>query len=330
MSRGSSLPLPSLGVVLLAAGLTGAHCHSGETAGSPSPVTATPAATPAKDAAANAPPPNEGLTEAEAAKLLPGIDTSDLDPKKRSELVELTGDTFCPCAATTLSACLRSGPTCPAAKRFVELSKKLLQAGQPPANVLLRVEAYYGSFADDRRIPLAATGPSKGSDKARVVIVEFSDFQCPACRAAHPALTELVQKHPNDVKWVFRNFPLPQHEHAEAAATAAAYAADKGKFWPVADWYFSHQDQLGEDGFKEAAKAAGLDPAAFLAASTDPKYKARIEADKKDGMAAKLDHTPSIFVNGREFILPSTPEYLSWDMEDELEWMSNGKKWATR
>ncbi len=325
----SPVALPSLGVVLMAAALTGADCHSNSTP--TGPLNTSPAPTTVVADTGSAAPPNEGFTEAEVQKLLPGVDTAGMTPKQRSDLVDLAGDTFCPCAATTVSGCLRQGPSCPAAHRLMELAKKMILAGQPEAQALLRVEAYYGSFPDNRRVEVNTDGPSKGAENAKVTIVEFSDFQCPACRAAHPGLTELVEKYPNDVRWVFKNFPLPMHQHSTAAAAAGVYAYAHHKFWETADWFFGHQELLGDDGFKAAAKAVGLDPTAFLAATTDPKELAKVEADKTEGENLKLSGTPSIFINGRQFVsMPATIEFLTWTVEDEFEWMSNGKKWATK
>jgi protein-disulfide isomerase len=313
---------PAVAIQLLGISLIGAHCHSSEPAAPAAPVV---------DSGSSSAPPNEGLTDAEAQKFLPGVETASLSPKQRQDLVDLAGDTFCPCSAATVSTCLRQGPPCPAARRLLDLAKKMIANGQPEATTLLRVETYYGSFPEDKRVTVAAEGPSRGPEDARIQLVEFSDFQCPACRAAHPALEDLVQKYPADVRWVFRNYPLPQHEHAEAEAAAGVFAYEHGKFWPLADWFFGHQDQLGEDNFfKDAAKAVGLDPTALLAATTDPRMKAKVEADKADGTALKIGGTPSIFINGRQLVLAPTLEYLSWTVEDELEWLSSGRKWASR
>ncbi len=317
MSRRPPVELPLLAALLAVATV---YC----TSSTPPPPVAV------ADAGSVAPAPSDELTEAQADAKLPGINTSALTPKQRSDLVDIAGDTFCPCSGNTVAACLHQGPPCPAAKRLLELAKKLLASGAPKEKAALYIETYYSTFGEDHRAQVSAEGPSKGPADAKVQIVEFSDFQCPACRAAHPALTELLQKYPNDVRWVFRNFPLPQHEHAEPAAMAGVYAYEHGKFWPDADYFFGHQEQLGEEAFRDAAKVAGLDPAAVLAASTDPKMKAKVEADKADGMALKLGGTPSIFLNGRQFVLSPTLEYLSWTVEDELEWLSSGRKWASR
>jgi protein-disulfide isomerase len=315
----------SLCWVLLAAALTGANCRSNEKPDTLGQVQPTPSPS-SSDA-----PPNEGLTEQEAARLVPGIDTSALNPKQRDALVKFTQEIICPCAAETVASCIRKTPQCKAAVRVTELGKKLIMAGSPEAQTIMYTESYYSSFDDAHRISLAETGPTKGAPNGKVVIEEFSDFQCPMCRAAHPVLSELVKKYPNDVKVVFRNFPLPQHDHSEQAALFGTYAAAKGKFWQYADYIFAHQDSLGDETFKAAAKEAGLNYDEMKkAVEQDPKYAAIVADDKEAGRKAQINGTPSIFINGRKTVLPTNLEYLSWTVEDELEWIANGKKWASK
>src|SRR5690606_23678943 len=110
-------------------------------------------------------------------------------------------------------------------------------------HVLMRVEAYYASFAKDRRRDVSTDGPIKGNPDARVAVVEFSDYQCPSCKAVHPVLDELVKKYPNDVRVVFRHFPLPQHPKAAEAAAAAVWAAEQGRFWQFTDLVFQNQSR---------------------------------------------------------------------------------------
>lgn len=327
MARPTISALPTLAVLLvLSTALLGANCKSKD---APAPLGGG-AAGPTRPAADATRPPDEGLTEEEVGKLLPGIESATLSPKQRADLNDLANDTFCPCASMTVAGCLRAKVPCKPAVRLVELSKKLLVAGQGEPMVLVRVESYYASFGRDRRKEVEPEGPTLGAPAAKVSLVEFSDFQCPACRAAHPALEELVKKYPNDVKWVFRLFPLPQHEHAAKAALCAAWAIDQGKFWPFAGELFSHQDNLDDDGIKKIAASVGLDAAAmFKAVEENPKFAARVEKDKQAGNDLNLSGTPSIFINGRQLVgLPPTLEMLSWTVEDELDWLANGGTWA--
>ncbi len=274
-------------------------------------------------------PPDEGLTAEEAARLLPGIETASLTPKQRADLNDIANDTFCPCASLTLAGCLREKVVCPVAPRMLELSKKFLSAGVPQATALMRVETYYGSFSKERRKEVGTAGAVLGAPKAPITIVEFSDFQCPACRAAHPALEQLVEKFHKEVRWNFRHFPLPQHENAAKAAQCAVYADQHGKFWPLADKMFAHQDQLDDAGLARFAKEVGLDGEAMLkAVSTSDQFAALVEKDKAAGTELAIGGTPSLFINGRQYVgLPNTLEFLSWTIEDELNWMANGSTW---
>lgn len=309
-----------MSVLVLAFALAGAHCSSNEpSSGGPLASSPTPAA---------AATPNEGLSADEAARLLPGVDTSMLSPQQRSALHELAADTFCPCSNQTLSSCLRA-QSCPAAVREAELAKRLLLAGQSPAQTLLRVETYYGAFPEARRAPVDADGPIKGAPQAKVTIVEFSDFQCPACKAAHPVFDQLVKKYPNDVRVVFKNYPLPQHPFSEPAARAGVYAARQGRFWEFADGVFARQANLDMSGIDAAARDAGLDVAAMRRAiDEDPSIAAKVEADRQLGNALQIGGTPTIYVNGRQHILPPSLEYLSWAVDDELQWLANGRSWT--
>jgi len=314
-------PRPLLALPLLALALLGAHCRSRDAAPAASPP---PKAAPAADTAAL---PADGLTEAEAARVVPGIDTSGLTPPQRSALADFAADTFCPCAPMTLSGCLKTPPTCRAATRMAGLARGLLLAGDPAGHVLLRVESYFGSFAKERRLRIDPDGPSKGSPDARVTIVEFSDFQCPACRAAHKDLEKLVKER-TDVRLVYRYFPLPQHPNAAAAAAASVYAAQKGRFWEFADQAFEHQENLDAAGLRAIATAVGLDPEAVAAAASDAAHKAKVDADRTAGEALNISGTPALYFNGRTYLLRNKLEDLVGTVEDELEWLSHGGAWT--
>ena len=324
MARSPLHPTSLALVAVLSTALLGANCKSKE---APAPLGGDAKVKAAEPAAAR--PPDEGLTQDEAAKLLPGIDTATLTPKQRADLNDLANDTFCPCASVTLGGCLREKITCPVAPRIAELGKRLLVAGVPQPVALMRVETYYASFAKEKRKAVEEEGATVGPANAKIKIVEFSDFQCPACRAAHPALEQLAKKYPADVRWNFRQFPLPQHDHAAKAAQCALWAFEQGKFWPLADAFFANQDKLDDAGIVKLAKEVGLDGDAMLkAVGSSNKYEARVEKDKQAGMDLAIGGTPSIFINGRQLVgLPNTLEMLSWTVEDELSWLANNGSW---
>ena len=181
------------------------------------------------------------------------------------------------------------------------------------------------------RVPVSVSDHAEGPVDAPVTLVEYGDYECPHCGRAYPIVKRLQRAMGANLRFIFRNFPLPQHDQAHTAALYGAYAFSKGKFWPVADYFFSHQESLGPAVFEAAAKEAGLNFADMKkAVEADPKFNELIERDIKAGTDARISGTPSIFINGRKTVLPTNLEYLSWTVEDELEWLANGKKWTSK
>ncbi|MGI9589787.1 MAG: thioredoxin domain-containing protein [Myxococcota bacterium] len=148
------------------------------------------------------------------------------------------------------------------------------------------------------RIQVAATGPSRGPESARITIVEFSDFQCPFCKRVGPTMDAIVERYPEDVRIVYRNFPLGNHNRAAPAAAAALCAEDQGKFWPYHDLLFDNPRALEDDHFAEYAAKLDLDEEAFAACYGEGRYEAQVARDLADGRAAGVTGTPAFFVNG--------------------------------
>ena len=121
-------------------------------------------------------------------------------------------------------------------------------------------QQYTGRFAQGQRAEIRHEGAKvRGAPMAPVTIVEFSDFQCPYCGAAHPELTRLLREFDGQVKLVFKYFPLSGHDRAMPAARAAEAAARQGKFWEMHDMLFEHQHELEDADFERYANALGLD-----------------------------------------------------------------------
>ena len=148
------------------------------------------------------------------------------------------------------------------------------------------------------RKEVAATGPARGPEKAPVTIVEFSDFQCPFCGRAIKTVEEVMKAYPNDVRLVFRQFPLEFHKQAPKAAEAALCANDQGKFWEMHDQMFSNQQALEVDKLKEYAKKVGLDPAKFDKCLDSGEKAATIKTDQEAGQKVGVNGTPAFFING--------------------------------
>lgn len=140
--------------------------------------------------------------------------------------------------------------------------------------------------------------PSRGSATAPVTIVEFTDFQCPACAAMHPVLDEVLKTYGDKVRFVVRDFPLSQHENARKAAEAANAANAQGKFFEYITLLFQRQKALDVPSLKKYASELGLDRAKFDAALDRGVYAAEVSKDIEDGEMYGVGSTPTIFVNG--------------------------------
>jgi len=139
----------------------------------------------------------------------------------------------------------------------------------------------------------------RGKKDAKVTIVEFSDFQCPYCAKLQPTLKKVLKTFPNDVKLVYKDFPLSFHKYAKMAARAARAAGEQGKFWEMHDLIFESFSALNEEKFKEFAKKLNLDMDKFLKDFKSDKYDKLIQADINLGRSVGVTGTPTLFINGK-------------------------------
>lgn len=147
--------------------------------------------------------------------------------------------------------------------------------------------------------------PARGDVNAPVTIVEFTDFQCPACAAMHPVLEDVLKSYGNKVRFVVRDFPLNMHEWARKAAEAANAANAQGKFFEYIAVLFKNQKALDVPSLKKYATQIGLDRARFDAALDRGVYAAEVQKDVEDGELYGVGSTPTIFINGVQLRLLS-------------------------
>lgn len=145
------------------------------------------------------------------------------------------------------------------------------------------------------------TQPSaaRGTSASPVTIVEFTDFQCPFCRAAVAPMEELMAKRGTNVRWIFRSFPLSFHPDSELANEAALAAGAQGKFWEMHDLLFGNQQALKMADLRRYAQGLNLNMTAFDDALAKHRYAAQIAQDRVLGTEAGVDGTPTFFVNGQ-------------------------------
>jgi protein-disulfide isomerase len=193
-----------------------------------------------------------------------------------------------------------------ASKSFDELKPQLIEAidgerhKRAAAEIVdeLRQRAHVQVLLAAPRVDVAAEGPARGPAGAPITIVEFSDFQCPFCGRAQPVLERVMKEYPREVRLVFRDFPLSFHADAQRAAEAGHCADEQQKFWPLHDWIFQHQGELGAEQLAAAAAQLGLDARRFDACMTTHKYQQVVEDNQAAGERAGVTGTPAFFVNG--------------------------------
>jgi protein-disulfide isomerase len=185
--------------------------------------------------------------------------------------------------------------------------------GAGPAQQQVTPENFAEIEPDPAETVLGEARNLKGSKEAPITIVEFSDFQCPACKAVTPLITQLAEQYPDDVRIVYRHFPLNRiHPYAQLAALAAEAAADEGMFWEYHDKLFEQQtvwakmSSVGEveDTFVMYADELGIDTGSFREKIASQQIKDRVLQDVADTTTLGLSGTPTLFVNNRRVPAP--------------------------
>ena len=139
-----------------------------------------------------------------------------------------------------------------------------------------------------------------GPVDAPVTMLEYGDYECPYCRGAFRDVHRLIDRHPTVLRFVFRNFPIPQvHPHAEQAAEAAEAAAAQGKFWEMYELLLQPYSHLDTDSLVMYGEVIGLDIARFRRDLSEHVYKPRIDADIAEGITNGVNQTPKFYVNGQ-------------------------------
>jgi predicted DsbA family dithiol-disulfide isomerase len=141
--------------------------------------------------------------------------------------------------------------------------------------------------------------PSRGASDAPIVMVEYTDYQCPFCNRVQPTIDALMERYEGKVLHVFKNLPLPNHPQAQLAGEASLCANDQTKFWEFHDWLFENQRTMNRDTMVAAAGELGIDGEAFTACIDAGVHRARVQADMKEARSFGITGTPGFLVNGR-------------------------------
>ena len=159
--------------------------------------------------------------------------------------------------------------------------------------------SFYGSDEEERLTkPVTEHDHIRGRTDAPMTLVEYGDYECPACGAAYPLTESLVEELGDDLRFVFRHFPLANmHPHAEHAAEAAEAAGAQRRYWEMHDLLFRNQDALEDEDLVRYAASLGLTLRPFIDALANEKYAAKIHDDFRSGVRSGVNGTPTFFVN---------------------------------
>ena len=180
--------------------------------------------------------------------------------------------------------------------------------------------------SDNLAISISAVNDSeniKGDKEALATLIEYSDFQCPACGSYYPIVKKVTEDLGAKVRFAYRHFPLPQHKNAKLAATVAEAAGKQSKFWEMHDLIFQNQSAWSEEKnaailFAKYAQDLGLDLARFQTDIASDDIKAKIENDYKSGVKAGVNSTPSFFLNGKKMDNPRNYDEFKNAIEQTL------------
>jgi protein-disulfide isomerase len=189
------------------------------------------------------------------------------------------------------------------------LKKAKIQQARQEYSAHLREQAKVSVLLSPPRVQVAFDPARvRGNPKAKVMIVEFSDFQCPYCGQVEATLKSVLAKHEGTVALAFRDLPLTQiHPLAQGAAEASRCAGEQGKFWEYHDLLFGDQAGLDRNGLVAKAAKLQLDAKQFDSCISSGKFKAQIQEDSQEGMRAGVNGTPGFFING-VFLNGAQPE----------------------
>jgi protein-disulfide isomerase len=160
-------------------------------------------------------------------------------------------------------------------------------------------------------VPVTNRDHVQGNNDAPVTLVEYGDYECPACGEAHEVIKMVQQALGPGLRYVYRNFPLTdKHPHAENAAEAAEAADAQGQFWEMHDALFENQDALEDEDLAQYATDLDLDADRLVAEVESGKYQARVQEDLNTGLQNGVDGTPTFFINDLCYDGPVEPEAI--------------------
>jgi protein-disulfide isomerase len=172
--------------------------------------------------------------------------------------------------------------------------------------------------------PVSKRDITKGDSKAKITLIEYSDFQCPACAAYHPIVNEIVTSYAKNLYFIYRMFPLTNaHPNSHIAAQAAYAALKQGKFFEMADLLFNKQQDWADlqdptSVFIDYAKSLKLDAVKFKTEMNSDEAKNYVNASEQEALSEGINATPTFILNGNKITNPQSLDDFKKLIDNEL------------
>jgi protein-disulfide isomerase len=239
---------------------------------------------------------------------LNGVDFTGLTPARKTTALKALRTMGCTCGCDMkVAECRVKDPNCAYSKNLSATIVEAVKAGKGSADAIEVAKASkYGKQVEhkllDDPVKIETTGaPSMGPANARITLVEFSDFQCPYCSKASLQIAEILKAYPNDVKLIFKQYPLDNHPQAMISAQASLAAYNQGKFWQLHDLMFANRTKLSPGAIHFWAESLKIDMKKFDADLQSPTVKKQVLRDLEDGEKAGVEGTPTVYIDGQRY-----------------------------
>ena len=259
---------------------------------------------------------------------LPNVDWGKSTPSQKLTGLKVLRNMGCTCGCSMkIAQCRIEDPPCAQSKTLAAIVATAAVEGKSAADMeklvndsdLAKRAANRNRLLWDPVTISTTNAPYKGAANPRVTLVEFSDFQCPYCTVAVGHLNTILKMYPNDVRLVFKQFPLDNHKQARMAAWASLAAHAQGKFWPMHDQLYANARNITRANITEWAKQMGLDLTRFNADLDSAAVKSQVDQDFAEGEMIGVDATPTVFVNGKKYTGTLEPADLKKVIDTEIK-----------
>jgi protein-disulfide isomerase len=246
--------------------------------------------------------------EWQTATTLKDVDFTGLTPARKTIALKALRSTGCSCGCSMkVAQCRVEDPSCAYSRGLSGEIVGAIRAGKSADDAIAAAkESKWGKRPEPKLLDDPVTIPTQGSPSigpanARITLIEFSDFQCPYCGKASRQIAAILKAYPNDVKLIFKQFPLDFHPQAQVSAQAALAANQQGKFWELHDLMFANRNILSRRSILLWADAIKLDMKRFNADIDSEPLKKVVARDVDDGIKAGVEGTPTLFINGQRY-----------------------------